>query len=154
MTLKKGKMETIDSKPISRNLMLNSSQKRFLMATLGEVEDKLRRLKGLLQDHKEEGLFSCMKDDISQEEKNLLNEKIDYLIVSLVHLKKRFDLGESEFVLRYIAKATSVYLSIQLEGAMSNRLKAYGEITKGLKETLDPALNEMKSVLRQMESVV
>jgi hypothetical protein len=124
------------------------------MATLGEVEDKLRRLKGLLQDHKEEGLFSCMKDDISQEEKNLLNEKIDYLIVSLVHLKKRFDLGESEFVLRYIAKATSVYLSIQLEGAMSNRLKAYGEITKGLKETLDPALNEMKSVLRQMESVV
>jgi len=154
MTLKKGKMETIDSKPISRNLMLNSSQKRFLMATLGEVEDKLRRLKGLLQDHREEGLFSCMKDDISQEEKNLLNEKIDYLIVSLVHLKKRFDLGESEFVLRYIAKATSVYLSIQLEGAMSNRLKAYGEITKGLKETLDPALNEMKSVLRQMESVV
>ena len=154
MTLKKGKMETIDSKPISRNLMLNSSQKRFLMATLGEVEDKLRRLKGLLQDHREEGLFSCMKDDISQEEKNLLNEKIDYLIVSLVHLKKRFDLGESEFVLRYIAKATSVYLSIQLEGAMSNRLKAYGEITKGLKETLDPALNEMKSVLCQMESIV
>ena len=154
MTLKKGKMETIDSKPISRNLMLNSSQKRFLMATLGEVEDKLRRLKGLLQDHKEEGLFSCMKDDISQEEKNLLNEKIDYLIVSLVSLKKRFDLGESESVLRYIAKATSVYLSIQLEGAMSNRLKGYGEITKGLKETLDPALNEMKSVLRQMGSIV
>jgi len=29
--------------------MLNQSQKRFLMVTLGEVEDKLRRLKGLLQ---------------------------------------------------------------------------------------------------------
>jgi hypothetical protein len=154
MTFKKGKMEAIDSKPISRRMMLNPSQKRFLMATLGEVEDKLRRLKGLLQDHKEEGLFSCMKDDISQEEKNLLNEKIDYLIVSLVHLKKRFDLGESKFVLRYITKATSVYLSIQLEGTMSNRLKAYGEITKGLKESLDPALNDMKSVLRQMESIV
>ena len=134
--------------------MLNLSQKRFLMVTLGEMEDKLRRLKGLLQDNREEGLFSRIKDDISQEEKNLLNEKIDYLIVSLVNLKKLFDLGESEFVLRYIAKATSVYLSIQLKGAMSNRLKGYGEITKGLKETLDPALNEMKSVLRQMGSIV
>jgi hypothetical protein len=63
-------------------------------------------------------------------------------------------LGESEFVLKYIVKATSVYLSIQLEEAMSDRLKGYGEITNGLKETLDPKLNEMKSVLRQMESIV
>ena len=124
------------------------------MVTLREVEDKLRRLKGLLQDNKEEELFSRIKDDIGQEEKNLLSEKIDYLIAYLANLKKLFDLGESEFVLRYIIKATSVYLSIQLEEAMSNRLKGYGEIMNGLKETLDPKLNEMKSVLRQMESIV
>ena len=134
--------------------MLNPSQKRFLMVTLREVEDKLRRLKGLLQDNKEEELFSRIKDDIGQEEKNLLSEKIDYLIAYLANLKKLLDLGESEFVLRYIVKATSVYLSIQLEEAMSNRLKGYGEIMNGLKETLDPKLNEMKSVLRQMESIV
>jgi hypothetical protein len=134
--------------------MFNPSQKRFLMVTLREVEDKLRRLKGLLQDNKEEELFSRIKDDIGQEEKNLLSEKIDYLIAYLANLKKLFDLGESEFVLRYIVKATSVYLSIQLEEAMSNRLKGYGEIMNGLKETLDPKLNEMKSVLRQMESIV
>jgi len=124
------------------------------MVTLREVEDKLRRLKGLLQDNKEEELFSRIKDDIGQEEKNLLSEKIDYLIAYLANLKKLFDLGESEFVLRYIVKATSAYLSIQLEEAMSNRLKGYGEIMNGLKETLDPKLNEMKSVLRQMESIV
>jgi len=124
------------------------------MVTLREVEDKLRRLKGLLQDNKEEELFSRIKDDIGQEEKNLLSEKIDYLIAYLANLKRLFDLGESEFVLKYIVKATSVYLSIQLEEAMSNRLKGYGEIMNGLKETLDPKLNEMKSVLRQMESIV
>jgi len=135
-------------------LMLNPSQKRFLMVTLGEVEDKLRRLKGLLQNNREEGLFSRIKDDVGQEERNLLNEKIDYLIAYLANLKRLFDLGESEFVLKYIVKAISVYLSIQLEEAMSDRLKGYGEIMNGLKETLDPKLNEMKSVLRQMESIV
>jgi hypothetical protein len=134
--------------------MLNPSQKRFLLVTLGEVEDKLKRLKGLLQDNREEGLFSLIKDDIGQEEKILLNEKIDYLIRYLVYLKKLFKLGESEFVLRYIVKATSVYLSVQLEEAMSRRLKGYGEITIELEETLDPTLNEMKLVLRQMESIV
>jgi hypothetical protein len=137
--------------------MLNLSQKRFLVVTLGEVEDKLRRLKGLLQDNqdnREEGLFSHIKDDIGQEERNLLNEKIDYLIRYLAYMKKLFDLAESEFVLRYIVKATSVYLSIQLEEAMSRRLKGYGEIVPELGEILDPKLNEMKLVLRQMESIV
>jgi hypothetical protein len=134
--------------------MLNLSQKRFLMVTLGEVEDKLRHLKGLLQNNREEGLFSRIKDDVGQQERNLLNEKIDYLIAYLANLKKLFDLGESEFVLKYIVKAISVYLSIQLEEAMSDRLRGYGEIMNGLKETLDPKLNEMKSVLRQMESIV
>ena len=124
------------------------------MVTLREVEDKLRRLKGLLQDNKEEELFFRIKDDIGQEEKSLLSEKIDYLIAYLANLKRVFDLGESEFVLRYIVKATLVYLSIQLEEATSNRLKGYGEIMNGLKETLDPKLIEMESVLRQMESIV
>jgi len=124
------------------------------MVTLGEVENKLRRLKGLLQDNRQEGLFSCIKDDIGQEERNLLNEKIDYLIAYLANLKKCFDLGESKFVLRYIVKATSVYLSIQLEEAISRKLKGYGEIVPELEETLDPRLNEMKLVLHQMESIV
>ena len=148
MIFEEGEMEA------TGELMLNPSQKRFLMVTLEEVEDKLKRLKEVLQNNKEERLFSCIKDDIGQEEKNLLNEKIDYLIRYLVYLKKLFELGESEFVLRYIVKATSVYLSIQLEQAMSDRLKGYGEIMNGLEETLDPKLNEMKSVLRQMESIV
>jgi hypothetical protein len=143
-----------NSKPSCGELMLNLSQKRFLMVTLGEVEDKLRGLQGLLQDNREGGLFSSIKDDITKEEKNLLNEKIQYLIRYLVHLKRLFDLGEGEFVLRYIVKATSIYLSIQLEEAMSRRLKGYGEVSQELKETLDPKLNEMKSVLRQMESIV
>jgi hypothetical protein len=124
------------------------------MITFGVVEDELRRLRELLRDHREERLFSRMKDDIDQEEKNLLNEKINYLMRYLVYLKKLFDLGESEFVLRYIVKATSVYLSIQLEEAMSENLKGRGEIMPGLKEALDPKLNEMKLTLHQMESIV
>ena len=134
--------------------MLNLRQKRFLMVTLGEVEDKLKRLKGLLQNKREERLFSRIKDDIGQEERNLLDEKIDYLIAYLADFKRLFDLGESEFVLKYIVKATSVYLSIQLEEAMSRRLKGRGEVTPDLEETLDPKLNEMRLVLHQMESMV
>ena len=95
--------------------MLNPNQKRFLMITLGVVEDELRRLKELLRDESEEKLFSRIKDDIGLEEKSLLNEKIDYLIVYLINLKKLFDLSKSEFVLRYIVKATSVFFQYNWE---------------------------------------
>ncbi len=134
--------------------MLNPNQKRFLMITLGVVEDELRRLKRLLRDVGEERLFLHIQDDIGLEEKKILNEKIDSLLRYLVHLKKLFDLERSEVILRYMVKATSVYLSIQLEEAMSHRLKGRGEVTLDLKKTLDPKLNEMRSILRQMESIV
>lgn len=134
--------------------MLNANQKRFLTVTLREVEDRLRRLQGLLQEGQEGRLFSHLRDDIGQGEKGLLNEKIEHLKACLAQLKKLLDLSETGFVLKDIVKATSVFISILLEEAMSDRLRAYGEIREGLKETLDLRLKEMKAVLRQMESIV
>jgi hypothetical protein len=72
----------------------------------------------------------------------------------VIHLKDSFDLTKGERVLRWIVKATSVYLSAQMEEVISDKLKGYGEITLEVKETLDPILNEMISILRQMESMV
>jgi CRISPR/Cas system-associated protein Cas10 (large subunit of type III CRISPR-Cas system) len=93
-------------------------------------------------------------DDLTEEEKNFLNERIDRLISYVVHLRGSFDLTSRERGLRRIVKATSVYLSSQVEEVISDKLKGYGETTLEVKETLEPILNEMISILRQMESIV
>ncbi|MGA2464335.1 MAG: hypothetical protein ABSH06_08295 [Thermodesulfobacteriota bacterium] len=118
------------------------------------LEDELRQLRRLLQKGEGQRLLLHIVDDLTEEEKSLLNERIDRLISYVIHLKDSFDLTNRERVLRWIVKATSVYLSAQMEEVISDKLKGYGEITLEVKETLDPILNEMISILRQMESIV
>jgi len=103
----------------------------------------------------ETGLFFHITDDLRSEEKRLLQEKIDLLMDYLVYLKTFFDLRHSqkELDLRGIVKATALYLSVNLEGSMSARLKGYGDVAPGLEELLDPKLKEMISLLGEMEAI-
>ncbi len=134
--------------------MLNPSQKNALRLTLELLEDELRRLRRLLQKSEGQRLLLHIVDDLTGEEKNLLNERIDRLIICVIHLKGSFDLTNRERGLRRIVKTTSVYLSAQVEEVISDKLRGYGETTLEAQETLEPILNEMISILRQMESIV
>jgi len=121
---------------------------------LGLLQDELRRLRRLLQKSEGQKLLLQIVDDLTEEERSLLNERIDRLIGHVIRLKNSFDLTKEERVVRQIVKATSAYLSVQMEEIISDKLKGYGEITLEVKETLDPILIEIISILRQMESIV
>jgi hypothetical protein len=51
-----------------------------------------------------------------------------------------------------MVKAASVYLAVDLEETMSDRLRGRGEVRPELKETLDPILEKMILLLRDMGS--
>jgi hypothetical protein len=134
--------------------MLNPSQKNALRLTLELLESELRHLRRLLQKGEGQRLLLHIMDDLTDEEKRLLNERIDRLISYVVHLKDSFDLTNREKVLRRIVKATSVYLSTQVGELIPEKLEQYGEMTVEVKEILDPILNEVISILGQIESMV
>jgi hypothetical protein len=134
--------------------MLNPSHKRALIAALGEVENKLTSLRWFLLKTEGERLFLHVTDDLTLDEKEKLIQKIECLMDRLISLKSLFGLKPSERVLRWIARATAVYLSVQLEEIKSDRLRGYGEVKTEAKDILDPTLNEMILILREMESTV
>jgi len=134
--------------------MLNPSHKRALIAALGEVENKLTSLRRFLLKTEGERLFLHVTDDLTLDEKEKLIQKIECLMDRLISLKSLFGLKPSERVLRWIARATAVYLSVQLEEIKSDRLRGYGEVKTEAKDILDPTLNEMILILREMESTV
>jgi hypothetical protein len=134
--------------------MLNSNHKRALIAALGEVEDKLMSLRQLLLRTEGKRVFLHLTDDLTQDEKEKLIEEIECLMARLISLKNVFGLKASERVLRWIARATAVHLSIQLEEIKTDRLKGYGDVPTEAKGILDPTLNEMISILRQVGSII
>ena len=136
--------------------MLTIDQKRSLGIRLGIMEEEMNLLGRLLRTGEEENLFSRITDDLTEEEKLLLEEKMDFLTEHLGCLKNFFDLRHSQkdLTLRGMAKAILVYLIVHLEEGMSSRLKGYGEVHPGLKESLDPKLKEMISILEEMETKI
>lgn len=134
--------------------MLNANQKRFLRVTLGVVEDELMNLKRLLQTGGEERLFLRTLDDLTQEEKQNVIEEIDRLKEHMFYLKTLFHLGTGERNVRRMVKGASVYLAVDLEETVSDRLRGRGEVGPELKETLDPILEKMISFLHDMWSHV
>jgi len=131
--------------------MLNANQERFLRATLGVVEGELMNLRRLLRMDEEERLFLRTVDDLTQQEKQRLVEKMDRLKEYTLHLKNLFGLNPGERSVRRMVKAASVYLAVDLEETMSDRLRGRGEVAPDVKETLDPVLKKMVSLVRDME---
>jgi hypothetical protein len=136
--------------------MLNLYQKRSLGITLGIAEDELRRLESVIRNGEQRNLFSYIADDLKAEEKPLLQVKIGHLMDNLLSLKDSFDLRHSQkdLILSSIVKSTALYLVVELEGALSDRLKGYGPVAPGLKESLDPKLREMISILNEMNAMI
>ncbi len=130
--------------------MLNANQKKFLRIHLRVVEDELMDLRRLLLKGEKERLFLRTADDLTQEEKRRLVERMDRLTENMLHLKNIFDLAPEEKDLRQTIKAASVYLAVDLEETMSEQLRGRGEIAPELKETLDPILGKMISVIHDM----
>jgi len=135
--------------------MLNLNQKRSLGITLGIVEDELKRLKGILQGEEGKSLFSYIEDDLTPEKKKLILEKINLLTEHMTSLKALFDLRHSqkELVMSAMVEAMAIYLTVQLEDAHAHKLRGYGEVHPGLKDSLDPKLDEMIALLGQMKSI-
>ena len=138
------------------SIILNQNQKGHLGITLRIVEEELNKLRQKLHAGEEVGLFFYTGDDLTDEEKSLLDGKIESLMKSMIHLKILFDLRYShkELSLRTIIKTMALYLQVEIEGVKSAKLKGYGEVQPGLEETLDSKLNEMIAVLRQMETII
>jgi hypothetical protein len=135
--------------------MLNLNQKRALGITLWYLEEELIRLREILAAGGKETIFSHMLDDLSPEIKDCLNEKIDLLMAQMLDLKSAFDLHHSqkELVISALVKTTAIYLSVQLDGVVSGKLRGYGEIHPALAESLNPRINEMIQLLQQMHTI-
>ena len=135
--------------------MLNLYQNRSLGITPGIVEDELRRLENLIHTGEQRNLFSQITDDLKAEDKLRLRAKIERLRGYLLSVKEFFDLRHSqkELSLRAVVQATAAYLQVELENEKSPRLKGYGEAHPGLKECLDPKLDEMIAIPDQMASI-
>jgi phosphoenolpyruvate carboxylase len=108
----------------------------------------------LLQSGNYIGIIHEMDNDISFMAKKTLMEKIGEIKDTMHTLAARFDLEREQRSVSRQLFARLTYDWTTLEEIKTRHLKGYGSVAEGLKDTLDPELDSIIALIREMERLV
>ncbi len=131
---------------------LNENQKRAVVVTLRLLEERLAQIERVANED-DEGVLYRRTAHFSLEQR----EKMDELILAMrgqirrAAVRFRLPQEEQDAVSEIVAKLDLAWES--LEDSRPRKLGAYGNVDPGLKETLDPILQELIRLLFRLEAV-
>ena len=135
--------------------MLNEFQKRALSSTLCTVEEMIQEIEFKLQQNVYRGiLYEELIEDSSLMNKKEIVRKISVLRDILEKLQKQFGLKKRIVeVKRQIIG--NLYYCLQItEAAKAKKMKGYGAVADDLENHLDPQINQIHRVIREIIKVI
>ena len=130
--------------------ILNEAQRRRVSITFAMVEKELLEVEELIQSGRRAGILYEIENDVPDEIEGPLIEKINSIREKIDNIKAEFSLHKETMSLTQKLGSKLSLLSVDVEEIESKRLKGYGEIAEGLKESLDPRLSEIKEEFYNM----
>jgi len=134
--------------------MLNDSQKRRVSVTLSSFEEDLHNMERLLESADYVGVVHEMENDIPAPARKALIDTIDGIKNRIQTLVKRFDIERDRRSLRRQLFARLIYNWTTLEEIKTKHLRGYGAVAQVLKQTLDPELDAIIGLIREMERLL
>ena len=134
--------------------MLNDSQKRRVSVTLSSLEEDFHDMERLLLSLDYVGAVHEMENDIPAPARNALIDKIGGIKNRIRTLAERFDIERERRSLRRQLFARLTYNWTTLEEIKTRYLRGYGMAAEVLKETLDPELDAIIDLIREMERLL
>ena len=128
--------------------MLNEAQRRSLSITLRIIEQSLDEIIGL--DEKEgphNGILYRIENNLSATTREELHAQTQLIRERIASLAAQFNLESDERTLRRIAEAKLNYCWEILQKADARGLRAYGPVSTGLDEALDPHIAALMELI-------
>lgn len=134
--------------------MLNDSQKRRVSIVLNILEEDLHDMERLLHSEDYIGIVHEMDNDIPLPVKKALIEKIGWIKDRIHIVAERFNLKREQKSLSRQFYGRLTCDCTALEESKTQYLKGYGSVTEGLNDTLDPELDAVIGLIREMERLL
>jgi hypothetical protein len=134
--------------------MLNDYQKRGLSISLRIVEESVAYIEQILKIEGYSGVLYETRYDIPRDIRDEISKRIPLAkaeiekIADIFHLEKRIGWASNA------AYGKLPYCWEILENARAKRLKRYGDVSMGLDQELDPHLDVIIEILREMEHIL
>ncbi len=131
-------------------MSLNPDQKRFLAATLIELEEHLLRFETLLQQDETVTIFRKITNPFPKEQRAKLLSLIAALKKLLTTLRDVLGLPVEKVDLQWQMIVTLLHLAVNLTECEPSRLGAFGEIETPTAQVLTRFLRRLTSLLEQL----
>ena len=134
--------------------MLNEFQKRRLSITITGIEEDLYDIEECLKSQDYHGVLYEIRNDIPMTTRDAMIANIMLIRKGISSLAEQFGLrGETRMLSRKISSKLSI-LWVSLEETKARRLTGYGEVTAGLHDLLDPALDEIIALFEEIRQAL
>lgn len=122
---------------------LNTDQKRFLAATLMEIEEHLLRFEALLQSDETVTVFRRISNPFPTKQRARILTLIEEIKKQLQEIRDAFNLPTETVDLRWSLSVTLLHLATNLEECEPKRLKGFGELDNETAEALTHHLRQL-----------
>lgn len=114
------------------------------------VERDLFDIEDLLGSKGRVGVLFRIENDVPEEARELLIEKIIFIRQEIKKIAGQFSLEKETISLKQKLGGKLSLLGVDVEEIESKRLRGYGEVAEGLAEALDPQLSAIKENIYKM----
>ncbi|MCU0644077.1 MAG: hypothetical protein MUC94_07420 [bacterium] len=135
-----------------QNKLLNNAQKNSLAVTLRLLEERILELKKLQSEQHIAGLLFRFENDVPSDQLPVLERNFDYLLELVEKGKQKFDLPERTTTFSSYLQAFTSYFWSLLMDEKSDKLARYGNVASGLKEELDPLIEQLIDQLQAIDN--
>lgn len=134
---------------------LNEPQQRRIEVTLSLIEQTLLKLeKSYLTDTSITGEMLRITSDLTPAEVRKLKSLLNQMRQHIGRLREQFQLKPQERDLRRMLAAAFTHFWAILHDCRTDKLKGAGPVDPQLKQTLDPAINQLIELARALETVI
>ena len=134
--------------------MFNEHQHRSLSVTLRTIEQHLRAIEQMLGTDDYTGVLCEWRNDVPPSQRDELSAKISLILDRIHTIAEQFSLDKAEKRARQHLAAELSYCWEVLQDAKAKRLRRYGGVDEGLENTLDPQIDILLELLREMQSLL
>lgn len=133
--------------------MLNEHQRRSLSVTFRTIEQHLLILEQMLGTGDYMGILSEWVNDVSPSQRDILLAKIPQAMEQIRIVAEEFSLYKAGRQARQHLSAELSYCWEILQSVKAKRLQV-GEVDEGFENTLDPQIDILLGLLREMQSLL
>jgi len=137
-----------------KEIKITEAQKNSISSVLLILDETMDEIEKLCMDKDKKGILYNIVNNLDEKEKVKVIENINRIREIIKDIATSIDIKKKRFETKRLISSRIASLWEMICEIESNRLKGYGDVSKSLKEYLDPFVNKIIALLNDIEKVL